>query len=101
MYRLVVCSVAALALSGCMLDRETRMARHQSACNTYGFVAGTPAFAQCMQTEENQWQARHEAGLQQLRQQNMQQQMLNQQRMNSGTNCISQPVGNTIQTTCY
>ncbi|WP_341705416.1 hypothetical protein [Ferrovibrio sp.] len=112
MKRLLICAAAATLLSGCMLDRETRMAKHQETCAGYGFPLGTTAFAQCMQNEETNWQARHTAAMNQLQQQNYQQQQLNLQQQqlhnqqmqqiqnNYRANCMSNRIGNNVYTTC-
>lgn len=39
-----------LALSGCVSPEQLR-AQDEAACSAYGFLAGTPDFARCMQQE--------------------------------------------------
>ncbi len=66
-YRLFVLASAVLVLAGCAavdhlnayLEQsereadEARIAKASSACNRYGFTAGTDAYASCIQTEVN------------------------------------------------
>jgi len=47
MYKLSILAISALILSACVNPSE----RFFSSCMNYGFVEGTPEFAQCMQNE--------------------------------------------------
>jgi hypothetical protein len=40
--------IAAIALTGCTVSAEERLARDQQTCRGYGFVQGSEAFANCM-----------------------------------------------------
>ncbi|WP_054141874.1 hypothetical protein [Bosea sp. AAP35] len=48
--------IAALWLTGCVSRKEQRAADERQ-CASYGFAAGTDAFANCMMTAENQREA--------------------------------------------
>lgn len=114
MKKLAICVAACALLTGCMLDKDTRMVTHRNSCAGYGFTPGTPQFAQCMQMEENSWQARFDGAMNQIQQNNYQQQQLNLQRQqlyqqqmqnmqnNSfRANCTSNRYGTTTYTNCY
>ncbi len=68
---LPVCAVlAAATFAGCGLDdamHRMDLATYQRQCREFGFVAGTTAFAQCMQQQAAQREAENQHTLARIR----------------------------------
>lgn len=62
MRKIIVGLSVALAISGCVSQEEI-MAGHRARCSNFGFAEGTTAFAQCYQTEANNYEQRQAAAL--------------------------------------